>query len=183
MDTNKIMNQKLRVSILSNTYIPELKCYGPIWRTPVLISKIVSLMNRGIIVQFQYKNDVEKVKQFIDEFNNIADMAEDKDNSLRINRPVEAENTLKSVFSRFGKKYDNDGVPENIFDSRSDDELLEFNIVKDFKQAFDMDPKQDQNIDNDKYNEFKDRVSIIRKMTHIDIFHDTDNDFEDLELK
>lgn len=177
-DARILFSKRIRVSIIDNRYIPELCTYGPKFNYLITLEKVVSLLDRKIIVRFQSANDVYLVREFLDKYFDLADAAEAANTTARVNRPEHADKEIEKLINRMEKRT----VEVNVFDDKKDNEELELSLIKSYDTINDSrdnakpaDPEQEA--------QFRDRVQLMRKMTNINAQIRDDTDFDDIEMK
>lgn len=180
--------KKIKVSVIENNFMPELKTYGPLYNASLPISKIASLINRGVIVRFNKRSDLDTVKHFIDVYNEVADIAESADPTSRINRVDRASDEITKAINRIDR-LSSDKPHTPIEDQRrsslsvmSDDEKLQRQLIENHNKLNEDRPDHGGTIEQ--FNDFKEKVRLFRQTTNVEFNNtETDHEFDGIVLK
>lgn len=187
-DLEVLTSKKIIVSVIENNFMPELKTYGPLYNAPLPIPKVSSLINRGVIVRFNKRSDLELVRRFVESYNQVADIAENINPTSRINRIDRTEEEINKAINRIDRlSSDKPHTPiedqkRSQFDNKSDDEILHDKLIAEHNKLNEDRPDHGGTIEE--LNDFRDRVKLFRKSTNVEVMPPTeDNEFDGIVLK
>lgn len=176
-----LTNKKMIVSVIENNFMPELKSYGPLYNANLPVCKIVSLINRGVIVRFSKKSDLHAIEDYIAKYNEAADKAESIDVSINIRRPDKAESEIKKAIAMANRTLGiTDEKTTSVFDT-SDSERSISELARYFEEDGVVTTMSQST--NQQSEEFRKRIKFVRGLTNVSAFVKNDDDFDGIEFK
>lgn len=192
---NSILYKRIKVSIMDNKFMPEINSYGPIYNAMFPIEKIVSLMDRGVIIRFNSKEDMLLVNDFIDKYTEIANRALEIDPTTRINLPERSKQQIELSLKRMHNRGGNNtidkisihgDIEQNIFEETGDTDIIEDLADRLESERYNAEQKNRKPIDREKQDDFEKRKQMYRQMTNInlsDLQPIVEDDLSDLEIR